>query len=378
MSQRTGSSGWVGAVNLMNYLPVLLLVLFAGYFADTYDRRKVIVFSLSLQTLCALVLGLLVTFNADTNAAILIVVGVMGVALAMGFPAWLSVLPDLVSEDDMMSALSLSAAQFNLGRVIGPAIGIIVLRIWSPAGAFYLNAVSFLFVIVAVLLGRTKTPAGRLEPGRLRSHLVAGFRYVRARSWMIWVLVALGIGSFFGFSTLVLMPALARNVLHGGSSTYSLLLVMMGIGAAIGAPLVTWLDRQFPEKTVIKASLMALGLLLALMSASRWTWLSCIAAVGLGGAYLMLGSAANTVLQANSDRDMRGRVVSIYIMVYVGAFPLGGMLMGLLADRIDSTRITYLIAGICCVVGAAVFYLMPSLIREASSPEGIPDEIVSI
>ena len=282
MSQRTGSSGWVGAVNLMNYLPVLLLVLFAGYFADTYDRRKVIVFSLSLQTLCALVLGLLVTFNADTNAAILIVVGVMGVALAMGFPAWLSVLPDLVSEDDMMSALSLSAAQFNLGRVIGPAIGIIVLRIWSPAGAFYLNAVSFLFVIVAVLLGRTKTPAGRLEPGRLRSHLVAGFRYVRARSWMIWVLVALGIGSFFGFSTLVLMPALARNVLHGGSSTYSLLLVMMGIGAAIGAPLVTWLDRQFPEKTVIKASLMALGLLLALMSASRWTWLSCIAAVGLG------------------------------------------------------------------------------------------------
>jgi MFS family permease len=195
---------------------------------------------------------------------------------------------------------------------------------------------------------------------------------------MIWVLVALGIGSFFGFSTLVLMPALARNVLHGGSSTYSLLLVMMGIGAAIGAPLVTWLDRQFPEKTVIKASLMALGLLLALMSASRWTWLSCIAAVGLGGAYLMLGSAANTVLQANSDRDMRGRVVSIYIMVYVGAFPLGGMLMGLLADRIDSTRITYLIAGICCVVGAAVFYLMPSLIREASSPEGIPDEIVSI
>jgi MFS family permease len=378
MSQRTGSSGWVGAVNLMNYLPVLLLVLFAGYFADTYDRRKVIVFSLSLQTLCALVLGLLVTFNADTNAAILIVVGVMGVALAMGFPAWLSVLPDLVSEDDMMSALSLSAAQFNLGRVIGPAIGIIVLRIWSPAGAFYLNAVSFLFVIVAVLLGRTKTPAGRLEPGRLRSHLVAGFRYVRARSWMIWVLVALGIGSFFGFSTLVLMPALARNVLHGGSSTYSLLLVMMGIGAAIGAPLVTWLDRQFPEKTVIKASLMALGLLLALMSASRWTWLSCIAAVGLGGAYLMLGSAANTVLQANSDRDMRGRVVSIYIMVYVGAFPLGGMLMGLLADRIDSTRITYLIAGICCVVGAAVFYLMPSLIREAFSPEGIPDEIVSI
>jgi MFS family permease len=378
MSQRTGSSGWVGAVNLMNYLPVLLLVLFAGYFADTYDRRRVIVFSLAIQTLCALALGLLVTFNADSNAAILIVVGVMGVALAMGFPAWLSVLPDLVSEDDMMSALSLSAAQFNLGRVIGPAIGIIVLRIWSPAGAFYLNAVSFLFVIVAVMMGRTKTPAGRLEPGRLRSHLVAGFRYVGARRWMIWVLVALGIGSFFGFSTLVLMPAVAKEVLHGGSSTYSLLLVMMGIGAAIAAPLVTWLDRRFPEKTVIKAALMALGLLLALMSASKWTWLSCIAAVGLGGAYLMLGSAANTVLQANSDRDMRGRVVSIYIMVYVGAFPLGGMLMGLLADRIDSTRITFLIAGTCCVLGAAIFYLVPSLIREAFSPEGIPDEIVSI
>lgn len=378
MSQRTGSSGWVGAVNMMNYLPVLLLVLFAGFFADSYDRRKVIVGSLSVQTLCALVLGLLVTFNADSNAAILIVVGVMGVALAMGFPAWLSVLPDLVSEEDMMSALSLSAAQFNLGRVIGPAIGIIVFKIWSPAGAFYLNAVSFLFVIVAVMMGRTKTPGGRLEPGKLKSHLVAGFRYVGAHRWMIWVLVALGIGSFFGFSTIVLMPAVAKDVLHGGSSTYSLLLVMMGIGAAIGAPLVTWLDRRLPEKTVIKASLMSLGLLLALMGASRWTWLSCIAALGLGGAYLMLGSAANTVLQANSDRDMRGRVVSIYIMVYVGAFPLGGMVMGLFADKIDSTRITFLIAGLSCIAGAAFFYLVPSLIKDAFSPEGVPDKIVSI
>ena len=183
----------------------------------------------------------------------------MGTAYTFSAPAAVSFLPELVPEDDMMSALSLSNVQYNVGRVIGPAIGAAILSAWSVGGAFYLNAVSFVAVIAAFSLVRPRRAQTREPMEHVARKVGDGFRYALLYRWRVAVLLSLGAVSFFGFSCTVLFPALSREVLHGGSGTYGLLMSMIGVGAAIGAPLVTWLHRSVPDRTVIKWTCLGFG-----------------------------------------------------------------------------------------------------------------------
>jgi len=362
------SNSLVGAVNMANFLPVLFIVPFVGFFADRYNRRNIILIGQTVMMLGALALGIAASFHTDSKAVILLTVSVIGIAFAFNFPAWQAILPDLVPRSDLMNAIALSSAQWNLARFVGPAIAAVVLAVWSAPVAFYVNAASFLFVIVAVLMVHPKYSAVPPPTQSIGRDVLEGWKYVWRRKWMVNLLVALAFVSFFGFSFLVLIPAMAKDVLHRGVTAYTVMLSLLGLGAVIGAPLVTYLGKRYKEREIIKVCMLAFGLLLLAYSVVRVFWLSCLISVGLGLMFMMVGTTSNSVLQGCSDRVMRGRVVSFYIVTFIGVAALGGQFMGYLADA-RSTPFALAIGGIACILSAAVLILFPGLIRLAVTPK---------
>ena len=366
VKQLTKSNALVGTVNLANYLPVFVLVLFGGSLADRLNRKWMIVVTQTAMLLGALALGICTSLGVASYAVIIVVSVEMGIALAFNFPTWQSIIPDLVPNDEIMNAVALNSAQWNLARFIGPALGGLIIRVWSVATAFYVNAASFLTVIVAVRAMKTKTPPPQKPSEGGLTHIMEGFRLVRRNRWAITVLVVIAIASFFGLPYIVLMPAVATDVLHRGNTAYFSLLGLSGLGAVIAAPLVTILNRRLRERDIIKISITGLGMFLVAFSLSRTYWLLLVLSVGLGANYLMLGSSINTMLQSRFAREKRGRIMSFYILSFMGGLSLGGQFMGYIAD-LRSAPFSLLIGGAVCIAVAVVLVVFPDLMDDSVS-----------
>jgi MFS family permease len=375
----TNSNTWVGAVNLATYLPVILFVQYAGSLADRVNRKKMIFISQTVMLLGALALAIYTSLGFASMGVLMTVTLVMGVAFAFNFPPWQAILPDLVAPEDLLNGIALTSAQFNLARFVGPALGAAILGFAGvtradPSGvsiAFYVNSASFLTVLAAIALMKTKTPGYPPPPEGTRRHIMEGMRYVWDNRWAVNILTILGITAFFGLPYIVLMPSVARDVLHMQASAYGWLLGLSGLGAVIGAPLVTYLNRYVKERDIIKISTLGLGVFLIAFSLSRAYWLSLVLAVGLGVTFIMIGSSINTILQSRVERSIRGRVMSFYVLGLLGALPLGGFFLGVVSD-IKSTPFALFLGGGVCVLLAIFLMLVPGFTRDAVSPPREP------
>lgn len=351
----TDSNAWVGAVNMASFLPVLLLVLWAGSLADRLDRRKLILASQVVMMLGALALGICVSAGWTSMAVVMAVTALMGTAFVFNFPAWRAIIPDLVPREHMLNGIALDAAQFNLARSVGPILGSVIVGIWSVQAAFYVNAVSFLAVIFALLAVRTRTPGVVLE-GRSASHILEGAAYGLRQRWSRNLLVVLAVLSFFGLSFMVLLPGVSRDVLERGSFGYGALLAAIGIGAVAGAPVVTILRRRLDERDIIRYSTLGFGLCLLAVSLCGEFWLCLVLTMGTGLFGLMLSATVNTVLQARVAREMRGRIMGLYILVFQGIFPLGGLFLGFISDLRSEPFAMFLGGGVCTAMGAFLVF----------------------
>jgi predicted MFS family arabinose efflux permease len=170
----------------------------------------------------------------------------------------------------------------------------------------------------------------------------------------------------FGISTIVLLPSVSRDVLYGGSLLYGFLVGAIGLGAVLGAPLVTWLNKRFKERDLIKVSLSAFSVVLMVMAISKSEPLSLLMAFFIGVTFLMASASINTVLQSRVERNMRGRIMSFYILVFQGTSPLGGLLLGYISDK-TSTPIAIGIGAAVCMLLAVIMIAVPSLLEDAVS-----------
>jgi MFS family permease len=367
VKQLTGSNAWVGAVNFASFVPIILFVLYAGSLADRIDRRKLILVTQAGMMLAALALGISTSLGWSSMALITSLTVFMGVAFVFSFPAWRAMIPDLVPAKDLLNGVALDAAGYNMARFIGPALGALIISVWSVAGAFYINAISFLAVIFALLILRYRPPASAPPTESIWRQMLQGLVYVRNHSWARNLLIVLGISAFFGLSYVVLLPGVSRDVLHKGSWGYGWLLGGLGLGAVMGAPIVTRLNRDIKEREIIKFALLATSLWLILLSISRTFWLSFLASVGIGFSFLMVAASMNTVLQSRVERNMRGRIMSFYILLFQGTAPIGGLLMGYVAD-LKSVPFALLIGALVCLALAVVIIIFPAILKDAVSP----------
>lgn len=366
----THSNAWVGAVNLVSFLPILLFVIYAGSLADRVDRRKLIIATQVVMMAAALGLAISTSLGQSSLALIMVLTIAMGVAFVFNFPAWRAMVPDLVPPKDLLNGIALDAAQFNMARFIGPALGAVIISVWSVAGAFYINAASFLAVIAALLMIKARPVTAPVHASSTRAHIMEGFKYLRANLWALKLLTILMLEAIFGISVVVLLPAISSDVLHGGSLLYGFLVGAIGLGAVVGAPLVTWLNKRYAERDLIKVSLAAFSVILMVVAISTSKALTISMAFFIGVTFLTASASINTVLQSRVERNMRGGIMSFYILVFQGTSPLGGLLLGYISDRTSTPFAVALGAGVCIVL-AVVIIAVPSLLKDAVSPASV-------
>jgi predicted MFS family arabinose efflux permease len=357
----TNSPFYLGLDAFLGELPILLFTLVGGVVADRRDRRAVLLISQCVQMSTAMALAALVYWDAVRVWHILALSFVTGTAQAFGGPAYQSLLPTLVRRDDMPNAIALNSAQFNLARVIGPLLAGVAFATLGSAACFALNGLSFLFVIASLLMLHIRHVAvvpTQSMAGEMRS----GLSYVRHDRVILMMTFLALCTTLLASPVLTLLPVMASEVFKLGADGYSWLMAFSGAGAVLGALTVAWLGRFPGMGRVVLIVQIALGLVLAAFALSRVLSLS-YALIFLGSIGLMMSfSLLTSLVQLAAPNEMRGRVVSIYMMAFRGGMPLGSLVAGYFAN-LTSAPATLTATGILLSFVAAVFLVKGKTVR---------------
>jgi predicted MFS family arabinose efflux permease len=369
----TNSTFYLGLDAFLQQLPIILFTLIGGVFADRYDKRKTLMASQYIQMTTSATLALLMYFHVVQIWHILALSFITGLAQSFGGPAYQSLLPQLVDKKDLPNAVALNSIQFNLARVLGPLFFAATLAAFTRSGysepqamnaAFALNSASFLIVVYTLMSLHVKhVPPSQTK--RMRDELKGGFDYVRGHGSLVALIVLAATTTFLGFAILTFLPAFAQKVFHADASTYSQLMAFSGAGSIVGALIVAWLGKF--KRMGLTALLMqaVYGLLIVAFASSHVMWLSEILLFFTGAALMMVFSTVTSLVQLIAPNDMRGRVMSIYMVAFRGGMPLGSLLSGYFATFIGSPAVIG-INGVLLVLVALYFLVIRSHgVREA-------------
>ena len=364
--QVTESAFWVGLATFTQFVPVMLLGPLAGSIADRFDRRKVLLTTQSLMALAALALWAAWASGVRSPGAILALVAVAGVFGGINIPSWQSFVNDLVPRDDLLSAVTLNSLQFNAARALGPGIAGILLASLGPSWAFFLNGISFVFVLGALLAVRNRQVAleTALSGGFLRQFRRAMAYTRRQPGILIGIVVAILVGGL-GNPVFQFTVVFAAEVYDVGPLGLSLLNVSLGLGAVLAAPLVSGWDVSRAD--LVRWGLLVYGGAIVAFAVAPVYVVGLLALVVVGGGFLVVISSTNTSVQVIVADHMRGRVMALRIMAFTGAYPLGALLQGSLSDLIGA-RPTVAGAGTILVAAAVVLALRPRLLHRLDDP----------
>ena len=369
----TGSAFYLGLDAFLQQLPIILFTLIGGVFADRYDKRKTLMASQYIQMATSGTLAVLMYLHVVQIWHILVLSFITGIAQSFGGPAYQTLLPQLVDKKDLPNAVALNSIQFNLARVLGPLFFAATLAVFIKGGynepqamnaAFLLNSGSFLIVIYTLSLLHVKhVPTG--EHKKMKDELKGGLQYVQHHGSLVALIVLAATTTFLGFSILTFLPAFARSVFNADASTYSRLMAFSGAGSICGALVIAWLGK-FPRMGLTALLVQAVyGLLILAFASSRNLWLSSLLLFFTGGALMMVFSTVTSLVQLIAPDNMRGRVMSIYMVAFRGGMPLGSLASGYFATMIGTPKVIA-INGVLLVVVAIYFLLIRSHgIREA-------------
>ena len=350
----TGSAFYLGLDSFLGELPILLFTLIGGVIADRHNRRHLLMGSQVVQMASAFALMALVWLDVVQIWHILALSFLTGTAQAFGGPAYQSLIPQLVPRDHLPNAIALNSIQFNIARVIGPLLAGVALAALGSAACFGLNGLSFVAVIVGLWLLRVE----HVAPGtrkRLLEEMRIGVTHVRGERPLV-VLTALAfVSTFLGLPLLTFLPVFAQDVFHRGVGKYSEMMAFSGAGAVTGALLVAWLGRFEHMGRALLVVQAAFGALIVGFALSRTPWLSDALLFAGGAALIIVFSLMTSLVQLIAPNEMRGRVMSIYMVAFRGGSPLGNLLSGYLAVRFTAPVV--LAANGLLLVGVA-FYLL--------------------
>ncbi len=357
----TGSSLLLGSVGFASQIPVFLVAPLGGIVADRQNRQRVVICTQVASMLLACVLAALTLTGMVQVWHIFVLASLLGVVNAFDIPGRQSFLVDMVGKEDLMNAIALNSSLFNGARIIGPAIaGILVARI-GEGWCFFANAVSYIAVIIGLLMMRVR-PRSHRPSGSPLAHIIEGFRFVRQTGPIRAILLLLGLVSLVAMPYTVLMPVFADKILHGGARGLGILMGATGVGALLGALTLATRTGVRGLGRWVAFSCGGFGVSLVLFSLSRSFWLSSALLLPVGFSMMLQMSSSNTLIQAMVPDHLRGRVMSVYSMMFMGMAPFGALLGGALADRLGAP-LTVSIGAVACIGGAALFGLHLPRIR---------------
>jgi predicted MFS family arabinose efflux permease len=362
--QLTNSAFWLGLDAFMATAPGFFLTLLGGVFADLLDRRRLLIYTQVVAGLAALALATLVWTDVVNRWMILGFSFVTGCCMALASPSYLAMTFDLVGREDLANAIALNSSQFQLSRVVGPALAGIGFRLFGLAGCFYVIGLSFIAVVVSLRMVRldksthaTDAPSHSVKDRRaLWSDLIEGFRYVRNRPRVSSLLIMSSVNSLFGAPYFTFIPIYARDIFHLGATGLAWLMGTAGAGAFCGAVFLAYLgDFRRKGWSVLSGSL-AFGICVIGFALSKHLPLSFISLFCLGFALVTSVAVTNTLLQQLVTDRMRGRVMSMFILSFMGTMPIGNIIAGTASNHFGAP---YTLAGGGLVITLfAVFMMM--------------------
>lgn len=356
------SAFFLGLDSLMGELPILLLTLVGGVIADRKDRRQLLLMSQYTQMVAAFALATLVYLDIVRLWHILALSAMTGIAQAFGGPAYQSLIPQLVSKEHLPNAIALNSIQFNLSRIIGPLIAGAALTAFGMVACFGLNGVSFLFVIAALFALQVQHTPPAVSRS-LIDEMKGGLNYVQAQPTIIALTVLGFVAAFLGVPLLTLLPVIVKDVFHQEVGLYTRLMAFSGAGAVLGAMMVAWRGKSRAMGKALLGSIAAFGLVLVAFSVSRQLWLTQLLLFLGGGLLVSTFSMITSLVQLIAPNEMRGRVMSIYMVAFRGASPLGNFVSGNVAN-LSSVPTAIAVNGLLLVVAAAVFWVRGRGVRE--------------
>ena len=358
----TASAFYLGLQTFLGQAPILLLTLVGGVVADRRDRRQVLLMSQYIQMSVAFTLAALVYFDVIRIWHVLALAVITGTAQAFGGPAYQSLLPSLVDKQHVPNAIALNSIQFNLARVIGPLLAGATLAAFGMVACFGLNGISFLAVIFAIFSMHIRHVPTTGAPG-MREQMKSGFRFVRGEPSIIALTVLAFATTFLGNPLLTFLPLFARDVFHGQVGQYTQLMAFAGSGAVCGALVVAWLGRFRHMGLTLLFVQVAFGLLIVAFAQTRLFWLNAILLFACGAGLMMMSAMVSSLVQLIAPNEMRGRVMSIYMVAFRGGMPLGSLVAGWIANT-TSAPFVLTLNGVLLSLVAAWFLLKSHGVRE--------------
>jgi len=359
----TDSPFALGTVTMLQALPVLMFGLFGGVIADRFPKRKLLLFTQLMMCLQALALGILTYTDLIQLWQVYVLALSLGLLNALDNPTRQTLVSELVPPDDLPNAVSLNSLSFNTSRLIGPAAGGLTIAVVGVAGCFLLNALSFVGVVTSLLLIRTRPSAhaaGRRR-GAILSQVGEGLRYAFATPDVLFVVILMAAIGCFGYNFQTILPLIAQYVLHADAASFGLLTSSMAIGS-VGSALFMASRGKVTRRRIFVGAIGFSLLLFSIPFASNWLLLIPLL-IALGAFSIMFGSSANVHLQTVTPPALRGRVMSIYTLLFLGSTPIGSMIVGTLAEH-QGVQVAIAEMAAVCMVGVLGGVLYLSRVRQ--------------
>lgn len=370
----------LGSVVTTQFTPILLFSLFGGVLADRLPKRRLLLVTQSVMLAQAATLALLTGSGQIRLWHIYVLAAVFGTAIALDNPSRQALVRDLVGPEDLANAVALNSAQFNLSRILGPALAGVLITLVDVAGCFALNTLSYLGVIVALL--RLETEGRRAAAparGSVLGQIGEGLRYALTTPDITLVLLLVGVLGAFGYNFTVVLPLIARYVLNATPIEFGGLTTAMGVGSLGAALGLAYTGRA--TRRALLAGAAGFSLLLGAVALSRAWGLTVALLVALGACSIVFSTTANTRLQLVTPAPLRGRILSIYMLLFAGTTPIGSLIVGTAAERLGVPAAVAGVAAVCSlgVLAAAVYLrrnaarLLPEgTVPAATTPAGGP------
>jgi MFS family permease len=355
----------LGFVGFAGQIPSFILGPIGGHIADALDRRRTLVMTQTASMILAFILAVLTLAGVIQNWHIFLLAALLGVVNAVDVPVRQAFLVQMVEREDLMNAIALNSSMFNGARIVGPAVAGLLVAAIGEGWCFFANAVSYIAVIIGLIMMSPRSVAPQSISSSPLANILEGFRYVNNTAPIRALLLLLGLASFAGMPYTVLMPVFADDIFHSGARGLGILMGASGVGALIGSLMLA-----------MRASVRGLGSWVAIASGtfgasaiafafSRSFLLSAIMLVPVGIAMMVQMASSNTLIQSMVPDALRGRVMAVYSMMFVGLGPIGALIAGALAHRIGAPM-TVAAGGLLTILGAIAFaFRLPALRGEA-------------
>ncbi|GAB2664374.1 MFS transporter [Gordonia jinhuaensis] len=347
----------IALVQTASLAPTLLLSLIAGVFADTFDRRRLLIWLSLYSAIVGFVMAILAWTDVLTAVGLLVTTFLLGVGVALTSPPWQAIQPELVDRDEIPAASSLGSFTVNAARAIGPAIGGVLVAAAGPAAVFALNGVSYLAVVAALIAWRRQPQQRVVEREHLGTSMRVGVRYLLAAPTVRRILLRSFLFAFPGSALWALLPVATSKHLHLGSSGYGLVLGVLGVGAMMGVVVVGWARRKLPSSVILAVSALLFAIATAALAVAP-LWVVLVVLFIAGIAWIETLTTLNAGLQLTLPAWVRARGMAMYLMVFMGSQSIGSLIWGAVASAIGF-RDALFIAALLLILAAVSVWFWP-------------------